>query len=96
MNERGKIKFFIRKNTHIPLRTTTQLSMSPWTPPNYQLYQCSPPQTTKICQCPPKTNKKTKMTINFFSIKQKCPYKFEKKKKIKKKILKKKIKKKMT
>jgi hypothetical protein len=36
-------------------------------------------QTNKKCQCSLKTNKKTKMTP-IFLIRQKCPYKFEKKK----------------
>jgi hypothetical protein len=34
----------------------------------------------------PKTNKKTKITFNFFSIRQKCPYKLKKNTKTKKKI----------
>jgi hypothetical protein len=38
---------------------------------------------------PLKTNRKTKMTIFFFSIRQKCPYKFEKQLKLKHKKLKK-------
>jgi hypothetical protein len=39
-------------------------------PPNYQLFQCPPPKLQKKCQCPPKANKKIKITIKKVTIRQ--------------------------
>jgi hypothetical protein len=56
-------------------QTTIQLLMSL---PNYQLYQCLL-KLQKNINVPLTTNKKIKMTINFFSIRQKYPYNKQKK-----------------